>query len=225
MADISSNIGPAEPLAQLPDDLEEQPGKARKFLGIGVALVVVVLGIGGYFAYSQFFASSTLKAPTLNLNIVTPGELNQKFQGDIANLNLAGDANQNENANDNANTATTTDQFPCPQLMPVSPDFCSDGEIISGGVDERGCQLAPTCQKATTDTDGDGLTDVEEQALGSNSNLVDTDNDGLSDREEVKVYQTDPLLPDTDGDTYLDGAEVKAGYNPKGSGKLLPDNL
>ena len=44
--------------------------------------------------------------------------------------------------------------------------------------------------------------------------------------EEVKIYNTDPLNPDTDGDTYLDGEEVKGGYNPNGSGKLfeLPVN-
>jgi len=72
------------------------------------------------------------------------------------------------------------------------------------------------------DSDGDGLTDAEEKALGTNPNNPDTDGDGLTDREEVKVYKTDPLKSDTDGDGYLDGAEVKAGYNPLGPGNLLP---
>jgi hypothetical protein len=49
----------------------------------------------------------------------------------------------------------------------------------------------------------------------------DTDGDALGDREEVDVYGTDPLRQDTDGDTYLDGAEVSGGYNPNGAGKLL----
>lgn len=73
------------------------------------------------------------------------------------------------------------------------------------------------------DADGDGLTDEEELKLGTNSTQVDTDKDNLSDREEIKVYKTDPLNPDTDGDTYLDGNEVQAGYNPKGPGKLLEE--
>ncbi len=73
----------------------------------------------------------------------------------------------------------------------------------------------------TIDTDGDGLSDAREVALGTNSNLVDTDADGLNDREEVEVYMTDPLNPDTDGDTFKDGEEVRNGYNPKGPGKLL----
>lgn len=65
------------------------------------------------------------------------------------------------------------------------------------------------------DSDNDGLTDDEEVTLGTNPHLVDSDNDGLPDKEEVKIYQTDPLNPDTDGDSYKDGEEVYAGYNPK----------
>lgn len=48
---------------------------------------------------------------------------------------------------------------------------------------------------------------------------TDTDNDGLSNDEEKK-YRTDPKNPDTDGDSYLDGQEVEAGYNPRGEGRL-----
>ncbi len=79
-------------------------------------------------------------------------------------------------------------------------------------------ESAPT--KLVEDTDGDGLSDIEENALGTNYLMTDTDGDGLFDREEVKVYKTDPLDTDTDKDGYADGAEVKSGYNPNGEGKL-----
>ncbi|TAL19964.1 hypothetical protein EPN90_02020 [Patescibacteria group bacterium] len=72
-----------------------------------------------------------------------------------------------------------------------------------------------------TDTDGDGLTDAEEQSFGTDPSKTDTDGDGLTDFEEVRTWQTDPLNPDTDGDGYQDGVEVKNGYDPKGPGKLL----
>lgn len=42
----------------------------------------------------------------------------------------------------------------------------------------------------------------------------DTDSDGLSDLEERLLYASDPGLPDTDGDGFLDGNEVFNGYNP-----------
>ena len=57
-------------------------------------------------------------------------------------------------------------------------------------------------------------------AISSSSPIIDTDNDGLIDYEEVKIYHTNPLLPDTDGDGHLDGVEVKNGYNPNGAGKM-----
>ena len=74
--------------------------------------------------------------------------------------------------------------------------------------------------KKNIDTDKDGLDDEREKLLGTDIYSMDTDNDGLFDREEVEVYKTDPLNFDTDGDGFLDGDEVKAGYNPKGEGKL-----
>jgi hypothetical protein len=52
-----------------------------------------------------------------------------------------------------------------------------------------------------------------------NLNNLDSDHDGLSDEEEI-FYGTDKNNQDTDGDGYLDGAEVEGSYNPMGTGKL-----
>ena len=48
---------------------------------------------------------------------------------------------------------------------------------------------------------------------------TDSDNDNLTDKEE-KLYDTKSTKPDTDGDGYLDGEEVKGGYNPNGEGTI-----
>lgn len=58
------------------------------------------------------------------------------------------------------------------------------------------------------DTDGDGLTDRQEQEIGTDPNNPDTDNDRLSDGEEALRRNTNPLLLDTDGDGLSDGDEV-----------------
>ena len=58
------------------------------------------------------------------------------------------------------------------------------------------------------DTDGDGLTDRQEAALGTNRRSADTDGDGLRDGDEVNVHLTSPLRVDTEGDGLRDGAEV-----------------
>lgn len=79
---------------------------------------------------------------------------------------------------------------------------------------------APDAVLNALDSDRDGLNDFREQELGTNPQAADTDSDGLSDLEEVETYGSDPTNPDTDGDTYLDGDEVKGGYNPNGPGTL-----
>ena len=53
----------------------------------------------------------------------------------------------------------------------------------------------------------------------------DTDGDGLSDQDELNKYFTNPLLTDTDGDTFSDGAEISGGYNPCGDGKMSAPEL
>jgi len=68
------------------------------------------------------------------------------------------------------------------------------------------------------DKDGDGLNDQWElQFTGSLDTLndpnADTDNDGLTDEEEDRLG-TDPTDPDTDGDSVSDGDEEEAGTDP-----------
>lgn len=43
---------------------------------------------------------------------------------------------------------------------------------------------------------------------------TDTDLDGLTDQGELQIFGSDPLMADTDGDTYLDGAEILIGSDP-----------
>ncbi|MGI6495478.1 MAG: outer membrane beta-barrel protein [Kiritimatiellia bacterium] len=59
------------------------------------------------------------------------------------------------------------------------------------------------------DSDGDGLSDLREEELGTDPYDPDTDKDGLTDGEEVLTYKTDPLNPDSDYDGLLDGEEVR----------------
>jgi hypothetical protein len=68
---------------------------------------------------------------------------------------------------------------------------------------------APTvASSASGDIDGDGLSDVDEAAYGSDPLNRDYDADGIIDGEEVYVYGTDPLNNDSDGDGLLDGEEA-----------------
>lgn len=48
----------------------------------------------------------------------------------------------------------------------------------------------------------------------------DSDRDGLTDKEE-EVFGTEINKPDSDNDSYSDGVEISAGYDPLGSGRLV----
>ncbi|MFA4937441.1 MAG: L,D-transpeptidase family protein [Patescibacteria group bacterium] len=71
------------------------------------------------------------------------------------------------------------------------------------------------------DTDSDGYLDGEEVANGYSPlfgnaqklTQVDSDKDYLPDAWEIAIG-TGVMNPDSDGDKYLDGTEVRAGYNP-----------
>jgi hypothetical protein len=75
------------------------------------------------------------------------------------------------------------------------------------GAEITALYAAGSAGKCKTDTDGDGLTDLQENFLGTNPNDADTDNDGLTDGDEVFVHYTDPNNADTDGDGLSDGWE------------------
>lgn len=105
---------------------------------------------------------------------------------------------------------------------PPEPELPLESPVIPIPEEEITSPLpSPEESVGGLDNDGDGLTNDEEAALGTNFDDPDTDGDGLPDLDEVKVYKTDPLNPDTDADGYRDGEEVRNGYNPNGAGRLL----
>ena len=79
-------------------------------------------------------------------------------------------------------------------------DGIEDGSEIRG-VNEWACRTSPRLE----DSDGDGLTDIQE--IRSNPCQEDTDGDGLFDGDEL-TNGTDPRDPDTDQDGLQDGPEV-----------------
>jgi hypothetical protein len=71
---------------------------------------------------------------------------------------------------------------------------------------------------AGPDSDGDGISDANERAAGTDPNRADTDGDGLADSREAQEG-SDPHAVDSDGDGLLDGEDpVPTGDDIDGDG-------
>ena len=85
---------------------------------------------------------------------------------------------------------TTQVEFVTHLTNPRQPDTDSDGmndawELAHGFNPKLNNNLAgPANQNPNADPDGDGLTNAEEEQLGTNPNNVDTDGDGVNDGDE-----------------------------------------
>lgn len=95
-----------------------------------------------------------------------------------------------------------------PTRADMDGDGLTDSFEVANGFDPR--QPGDGAQ----DTDGDGLTNLEEQTAGTDPRKADTDSDGLSDGAEIRTHGTDPKNHDTDGGGRDDGEEVAQGTNP-----------
>jgi hypothetical protein len=68
---------------------------------------------------------------------------------------------------------------------------------------------AETTTTMPTDSDGDGLSDVDEMnTYGTDPSNPDTEGDHLTDGDEILVYGTDPLDNNSDDDGLTDGDEI-----------------
>ncbi len=92
---------------------------------------------------------------------------------------------------------------------PSADTVLDDGAGAPGadGGASDGTPPGPDTPGPPPDTDGDGLTDGEEAALGTNPLSPDSDDDGLDDGTEVAMG-LDPLDGDSDGDGLGDGEEL-----------------
>ena len=105
---------------------------------------------------------------------------------------------------------------------PMNPDTDGDGATDSEEAGRLLLEMGVATYEAISspliaDSDDDGLTDLDEYDLGTDSWSSDTDGDGRSDFSEVTSHGTDPRARDSDGDGYSDDYEISHaadGFDP-----------
>ncbi|MGC6402126.1 MAG: gliding motility-associated C-terminal domain-containing protein [Flavobacteriaceae bacterium] len=93
---------------------------------------------------------------------------------------------------------------------------------------EIGTKIPISTSKIQTDSDGDGVPDIDDPFPWDPNAYLDTDNDGAADNWEEGWMNTDPNDPDTDGDGYLDGEDQLPNdplYHADNDWDGLPDEL
>lgn len=173
-------------------------------------LILVLLGGAAFGIYTLINKNSndtTLKDPVVNTvpqatttNVVTP---------------IPTTPTSNETTSTDTEVDTTKGGLTLPPPVTIPPS----GVNIPLPSTSTPVVVPSPSTTSVVDTDKDGLSDQQEIELGLDPNNPDSDGDGLTDGDENKLYGTNPLNRDTDKDTYPDGDEVKNGYNPRGDGK------
>lgn len=172
------------------------------------------LGLGA-LDYSSFASRNVMKTLLVQALSSVPGETGREVDSDGDGV---------PDSTDNSFTLGTS-----PFEADNDKDCLSDGfealradQGFSAGnqKDARGCDpdspLSPGC--VCRDTDGDGLTQFEEDYLRTRTGIVDSDGDGIPDGLEAR-WGLDPLRAfpagiDTDGDGIPDEVELRAESHP-----------
>lgn len=184
----------------------------RVVLGMGIPLVILGLGLGGWYVYSSFMkANKAVKLPAAQENIpnvpVTSAPDNTPS---IPNPIVAPD----EDKLAASQAAMTLMQLQAENGPPVEAATSTQAEP-SGQSLQAESPVAPPNIPPPTLEQGSANATTAPLELG-----LDSDKDGLTNSEEA-LLGSDPNKADTNGNNYLDLTEVMNGYDPVLTGNKL----
>ncbi len=224
----------SQPQQPVPPSGLTKPPKSKMALIIGLS-TFFILGVAGAFVYVNrgIFFSTTTPTPVV---VVTPPPPPLPTPPDAPTNLVATSTNPRSVAISWADTATDESGFRIERslgggsyqsltnLPPNSTSFL-DVSVEPGNAYRyrviASNQGGESAASAEAFADVPALPPPAPEAPKLPPAGLDSDSDGLSDVEEA-LFATNPQLPDTDGDGFLDGNEVFHVYNPNG---LAPATL
>ncbi len=189
-----------DPYAAGPNTFQDKKTGNQTFLIIIVAVIVLLVLVAGVLIYLNFQSSGT-ETPMENGNTQESVEEEENPQIQINVGKTGGEGTP----------ATLARKGTDGRL---SADFISRYFQIQPFIDDDGnCTEEDRCG-VEADPDNDGVTNIEEQNFGTDPLNSDTDRDGIADGDELYVYYTNPLIEDSDGDTFPDFTEIANCFDP-----------
>lgn len=181
-----------------------------------VVIAVAVVGVGGYFAYTQLIAkpsnenanTNTLANRNQNVNRNTNGASNVNI---VVNINAPTNGNTNANSNVNATNGNVNANANLNTNANANLNANVNANTNTNANTNVNASTNTSPIASSQDTDGDGLTDIEEALYGTGVNVPDTDKDGFIDGKQKTA----------DG-KYV--GEIYLGYDPTQAGKRLTEN-
>lgn len=143
----------------------------------------------------------------------------EKIKSDVVRTRCV-DSLSEEIATTQGCAGTGIDQSVCDRLTALAAAAASEDPDQCTALENNEDQVSCLDSVGVGDRDHDGLDAALETSLGSSDTDTDSDDDGLTDVDEYRQHKTDPSDADSDNDGYDDKNEIENGYNPLGSGKL-----
>lgn len=153
----------------------EPAGGSRKYFIVGfLVLLLIGIGVGGYFAYGKFSAmvNKTDEQPAVT-----------ETTDETATVKETPTSTATNPAVESADSATTTDTLVATSTIATTSPLGLEAAATATPATSSSVSTADR----TKDSDSDGLTDYEETNFyQTNPGLADTDGDTFSDGSEVK---------------------------------------
>lgn len=199
---LPENKTPTNPIGDsgVKDDVYVMPEKFRSqkssssanktLLIVSVILIAIVVITGSYFIYNSWQANQAKLTVNQNASINTNENTNanEEIVGNINN-NANENANDNINANENVNTNENDN------------DNANDNANVNANTNTNENTNQVIEPVLSSDVDRDGLTDIEENIIGTSSQSPDSDKDGYSDSQEL-VNGYDPTVSAASGEPF-----------------------
>ncbi len=181
------------------------------------------------------FGTSGLYPVGIYPRMLAIGDLNGDGAPDLATANsISSDVSVLLNTGSGSFGAATNFPVGSYPIFMAMADFNGDGttDLAVSNNYENSVSILLNTSPCQLDHDSDGLSDVDEIAIGTDPHNPDTDGDDLFDGTEVGMAAgsgcPNPLNADSDADTLPDGFEVALGTMPcstDSDGDLVPDQI